>query len=236
MDFSFLISFILVLIPLIYAYKAHLGIEKNLIINSLRAFIQLLALGYFLIYIFKINNIFVLCSVLFLMTIYSAYLAQKRVNTNFLTPFLTILFSTTIVLGIMIITGLISTKANELIPIGGMIIGNSLNTFTLSIERFKREIDIQKDLIENYVALGASIKQAYFDMKKEAIKASLIPTINMLQTIGLVAIPGITTGMLLAGADPLTAISYQLIIIYMLVSINLFSALFGISFYIINKN
>ena len=76
------------------------------------------------------------------------------------------------------------------------------------------------------------MKQAYFDMKKQAIKASLIPTINMLQTIGLVAIPGITTGMLLAGADPLTAISYQLIIIYMLVSINLFSALFGISFYI----
>ena len=166
------------------------------------------------------------------MTIYSAYLAKKRVNTNFITPFLTILLSTIIVLGIMVGLGLISTKPNEFIPIGGMIIGNSLNTFTLSIERFKREIQIQKDLIESYVALGASMKQAYFDMKKQAIKASLIPTINMLQTIGLVAIPGITTGMLLAGADPLTAISYQLIIIYMLVSINLFSALFGISFYI----
>jgi putative ABC transport system permease protein len=136
----------------------------------------------------------------------------------------------------MILTGLISTKPNEFIPIGGMIIGNSLNSFTLSIERFKREIDIQKDLIENYIALGASIKQAYFDMQKQSIKSSLIPTINMLQTIGIVAIPGITTGMLLAGADPLTAISYQLIIIYMLVSINLFSALFGIMFYIKFKN
>jgi len=232
LNYSFLISFILVLIPLIYAYKTDLGIEKNLIINSIRAFLQLLALGYFLIYIFKIENIFILSGVLLLMILYSSYLGKNRVNTNFLTPFLTILISTFLVLSIMISLGLISTKPNEFIPIGGMIIGNALNTFTLSIERFKREIDIQKDLIESYIALGASVRQAYFEMKKQAIKASLIPTINMLQTIGIVAIPGITTGMLLAGADPLTAISYQLVIIYMLVSINLFSALFGISFFI----
>jgi len=232
MNYSFLISFILVLIPLIYAYQAKLGIEKQLIINSIRAFIQLLALGYFLIYIFKIQNIVILSGVLILMILYSSYLAKQRVDTNFIVPFLSILFSTILVLGIMVALGLISTKANEFIPIGGMIIGNALNTFTLSIERFKREIDIQKDLIEAYVAVGASINQAYFEMKKQSIKASLIPTINMLQTIGLVAIPGITTGMLLAGANPLTAISYQLVIIYMLVSVNLFSSLFGISFYI----
>jgi len=213
MNYSFLISFILVLIPLIYAYQAKLGIEKQLIINSIRAFIQLLALGYFLIYIFKIQNIVILSGVLILMILYSSYLAKQRVDTNFIVPFLSILFSTILV-------------------IGGMIIGNALNTFTLSIERFKREIDIQKDLIEAYVAVGASINQAYFEMKKQSIKASLIPTINMLQTIGLVAIPGITTGMLLAGANPLTAISYQLVIIYMLVSVNLFSSLFGISFYV----
>ena len=232
MNYSFLISFVLVLIPLIYAYQTKLGIEKQLIVNSIRAFIQLLALGYFLIYIFKIQNIFILCGVLILMILYSSYLAKKRVDTSFLVPFLTILISTFLVLFIMVSLGLISTKPNEFIPIGGMIIGNSLNTFTLSIERFKREIDIQKDLIEAYVAVGASINQAYFEMKKQSIKASLIPTINMLQTIGIVAIPGITTGMLLAGANPLTAISYQLVIIYMLVSVNLFSSLFGVSFYI----
>jgi len=231
-NYSFLISFILVLIPLIYAYKANLGIEKQLIINSIRAFLQLLALGYFLIYIFKIQNLFILSSVLFLMILYSSYIAKKRVNTNFIIPFLTIFLATSIILSIVVLTGLISTKPNEFIPIGGMIIGNALNTFTLSIERFKRETEIQKELIETYIAVGATLKQAYFEMKKQSIKASLIPTINMLQTIGIVAIPGITTGMLLAGADPLTAISYQLVIIYMLVSINLFSSLFGVSFYI----
>ena len=231
MNYSFLISFILVLIPIIYAYKANLGIQKQLFINSIRAFFQLLALGYFLVYIFQIDNICLLSFILFLMVIYSSYIAKNRVNVDFKIPFWTIFLSTFIILFIMISTGLISTKPNEFIPIGGMIIGNSLNTFTLSIERFKREIEIQKELIETYIAIGATLKQAYFEMKKQSIKASLIPTINMLQTIGVVAIPGITTGMLLAGADPLKAISYQLVIIYTLVSINLFSALFGISFF-----
>ena len=232
MHYSFLVSFILILIPLIYSYKTKLGIEKQLLINSLRAFLQLLALGYFLVFIFKIENIFLLSGVLVLMILYSSYIAKNRVNTNFIIPFLTIFLSTFIVLGVMLLTKIISTKPNEFIPIGGMIIGNSLNTFTLAVERFKREIEVQTDLIEGFVALGASIKEAYKTMQLQSIKASLIPTINMLQTIGLVAIPGITTGMLLAGAEPLTAISYQLVIIYMLVSINLFSSLFGIMFFI----
>jgi len=72
-------------------------------------------------------------------------------------------------------------------------------------------------------------------MQTQAIKAALIPVNNMLQTIGVVAIPGITTGMLLAGADPLKAVSYQIVIIYMLVSINLFSALFGSILFINEK-
>lgn len=236
MHYSFLVSFILVLIPLFYSYKTNLGIEKQLLINSFRAFIQLLALGYFLVFIFKINNLFFLILVLFLMILYSSYIAKNRVNTSFLIAFLTIFLSTFIVLGIMVLTQIISTKPNEFIPIGGMIIGNSLNSFTLAVERFKRETEIQTDLIEGFIALGASLKQAYKTMQLQAIKASLIPTINMLQTIGLVAIPGITTGMLLAGADPLTAVSYQLVIIYMLVSINLFSALFGIMFFIKYKD
>jgi len=232
MNYSFLVSFILVLIPLIYSYQTKLGIEKQLLINSLRAFLQLLALGYFLVFIFKINNLFLLSLVLFFMILYSSYIAKNRVHTNFVIPFLTIFLSTFIVLGIMLLTKIISTKPNEFIPIGGMIIGNSLNTFTLAVERFKREIEIQTDLIESFIALGAPLKEAYKIMQLQSIKASLIPTINMLQTIGVVAIPGITTGMLLAGASPLTAVSYQLVIIYMLVSINLFSSLFGIIFYI----
>jgi len=228
-------SFILVLIPLLISYKNRLSIEKELFFNSFRALIQLTILGIILGYLFKIKNPLLYIPVVLFMLLYSSHIAKKRTDYSFFSAFFSIGFSTVIILSIMIITKIISLKPYEFIPISGMIIGNSLNTYTLTIERLKREITLQKEVIEAFIAIGASIKDAYKIMQKQSIKAALIPVNNMLQTIGVVAIPGITTGMLLAGASPLKAVSYQIVIIYMLVSINTFSALFGSYFYIRQK-
>lgn len=229
------LSFILVLIPLLISYKLKIGIEKEIFKNSIRAFLQLTALGFILGFIFKIKNPLWYIPILFFMFLYSAYIAKKRTNYSFIAAFFSISSATILILFIMVILKIISLKPYEFIPIAGMIIGNSLNTYTLTIERLKREIELQKELIEAFVSIGASLTDAYKIMQKEAIKAALIPVNNMLQTIGIVAIPGITTGMLLAGASPLKAVSYQIIIMYMLVSINLFSALFGSFFYLNQK-
>ncbi|MEO1928682.1 MAG: iron export ABC transporter permease subunit FetB [Nautiliaceae bacterium] len=228
-------SFILVLIPLIISYKHKIGIEKELFFNSIRAFLQLTVLGFVLGFVFKIKNPLFYIPIIFLMLLYSSYIAQKRTNFYFKAAFYSLSLSTTIILLILIVFKIISLKPHEFIPIAGMIIGNSLNTYTLTIERIKRELELQKELIEAFIAIGANIKEAFKIMQRQAIKAALIPVNNMLQTIGVVAIPGITTGMLLAGASPLKAVSYQIVIIYMLVSINLFSALFGSFFFIKNK-
>ena len=229
------LSFILVLIPLLISYKLGIGIEKELFKNSIRAFLQLTALGFVLGFLFKIKNPLWYIPILLFMFLYSAYIAKKRTNYKYSPAFFSIGLSTILILIILITFHIISLKPYQFIPIAGMIIGNSLNTYTLTIERLKREISLQKELIESFIAIGASIKDAYKIMQKEAIKAALIPVNNMLQTIGVVAIPGITTGMLLAGASPLKAVSYQIVIIYMLVSINLFSALFGSLFYLRQK-
>ena len=228
-------AFILVLIPAFLSFKLSIGIEKEIVINSIRAFLQLTVLGFVLGFLFKIKNPLWYIPILFLMFLYAAYIAKKRTNYKFLPAFLSIGFATLIILIIMVTLKIISLKPYQFIPIAGMIIGNSLNTYTLTIERLKREITLQKEVIESFISIGASLKEAYKIMQKEAIKAALIPVNNMLQTIGIVAIPGITTGMLLAGASPLKAVSYQIIIMYMLVSINLFSALFGSMFYLRQK-
>ena len=229
------LSFILVLIPIIISYKLQIGIEKELFKNSIRAFLQLTILGFVLGFLFKIKNPLWYIPIVIFMLLYSANIAKKRTNYSFKASFFSIGLATTTILLIMISLKIISLKPYEFIPIAGMIIGNSLNTYTLTIERLKREISLQKELIEAFISIGASIKDAFKTMQKEAIKAALIPVNNMLQTIGVVAIPGITTGMLLAGASPLKAVSYQIVIIYMLVSINLFSALFGSLFYLRQK-
>ena len=228
-------SFFLVLLPLLISYKLKIGIEKELFKNSIRALLQLTALGFILVYLFKIKNPLYYIPIILFMLIYSSYIAKKRTNYSFKSAFLSIGIATTLILFVMISLNIISLKPNEFIPITGMIIGNSLNTYTLTIERLKREITLQKEIIEAFIAIGASLNEAYKIMQKEAIKAALIPVNNMLQTIGVVAIPGITTGMLLAGASPLEAVSYQIVIIYMLVSINLFSALFGSLFFLRQK-
>jgi len=230
------LSFILVLIPLFISYKNKIGIEKELFINSLRALLQLTVLGFILGFLFKITNPLWYIPVVLFMLVYSSYIAKKRTNFSFIKAFYSISLSALTILFIMVILKIISLKPSEFIPISGMIIGNSLNTYTLTIERLKREITLQKELIEAFVAIGTSLNEAFKIMQKEAIKAALIPINNMLQTIGVVAIPGITTGMLLAGASPLKAVSYQIVIIYMLVSINTFSALFGSYFFIKEKN
>jgi putative ABC transport system permease protein len=230
------LSFILVLIPLFISYKNKLNIEKELFINSIRALIQLTLLGFILGILFKIKNPLFYIPVILFMLIYSSYIAKKRTNFSFLAAFYSIGLSTLIILSTMILLKIITFKPYEFIPISGMIIGNSLNTYTLTIERLKREIILQKELIESFIAIGDTLSHALKIMQKEAIKAALIPVNNMLQTIGVVAIPGITTGMLLAGASPLKAVSYQIVIIYMLVSINTFSALFGSYFFIKAKN
>jgi len=236
MEFNIIaLSFILVLIPLLISYKLNIGIEKELFFNSIRAFLQLTVLGFVLGILFKIKNPLWYIPIVIFMLLYSAYIAKKRTNFNFSSAFFSIGLSTFIILTILVVLKIISLKPYEFIPIAGMIIGNSLNTYTLTIERLKREIELQKEIIEAFIAIGAKLSNAYKIMQKEAIKAALIPVNNMLQTIGVVAIPGITTGMLLAGASPLKAVSYQIVIIYMLVSINLFSALFGSLFYLRQK-
>ncbi|WP_457562063.1 ABC transporter permease [Caminibacter pacificus] len=229
------LSFVLVLIPSIIAYKLNIGIEKEILKNSIRALLQLTALGFVLGFLFKITNPLYYIPVVLFMLLYSAYIAKKRTEYSYKAAFLSLTLATTIILTILISLKIISLKPNEFIPIAGMIIGNALNTYTLTIERLKREIELQRELIEAFIAIGARYSDALKIMQRQAIKAALIPVNNMLQTIGVVAIPGITTGMLLAGASPLKAVTYQIVIIYMLVSINLFSSLFGSFFYIREK-
>jgi len=229
-------SFILVLLPSIFLYRYQKSLAKEIVFNSIRALLQLSLLGFLLGFLFDITEYFYYIFILLFFFLYAAFIAKKRVGFSFLYAFLTFFITTSFILFILVYLDIVSLNPHEFIPISGMIVGNALNTYTLSIERLKREINIQTELVEALVSVGASLTEAYRVFKIEAIKAALIPVNNMLQTIGIVAIPGITTGMLLAGADPLEAISYQVVIIYMIVSINLFTSLLASSFYIKDKS
>ncbi|WP_310439473.1 ABC transporter permease [Sulfuricurvum sp.] len=233
MQYSFLASYLLIIFALWYSRRENFGLEKTILTNSILAMVQLGLLGYALVYLFKIEHPSLLFFVLLGMVTFGAYTARKRTplgEDSFKIAFFTLGASSGIVFLSMMAFGVIHMVPHEMIPIGGMIIGNALNVYTQSTERFRAEVKNTIEIIEGMVALGAPLKEALRFASKASVKASMIPTLNMLQTVGIIHIPGITTGMLLAGADPLSAISYQLAVMYMMVAVALLSAVFSTMF------
>ncbi|WP_457627930.1 ABC transporter permease [Persephonella sp.] len=233
MEYKFLLSYVLILIALFYSYRQNLGIEKTLFINSIRAFVQLFLLGYLLVFIFKLESPLYMVMILFFMVLFASYTGQKRVKLShrgYTVAFLSIFLASFIVIASLLVAGIITFKPNQIIPVGGMVIGNALNVYTLTVDRMKGEAGNTLDIIENIIALGGRLSDAFYFIKKNAVKSALIPMMNMLQTVGVIHIPGITTGMLLAGAEPLQAVSYQLAIMYMMVAVALFTAVFSVNF------
>ena len=104
------------------------------------------------------------------------------------------------------------------IPLGGMIIGNAMNAATIALDRLFSDLRKGRAEIELAFCLGATYQEATQPILRDVIKAGMIPSINALMTVGLVSLPGMMTGQILAGSDPLTAIKYQIIVMLMIVA------------------
>ncbi|MEO8522867.1 MAG: ABC transporter permease, partial [Acidobacteriota bacterium] len=103
-----------------------------------------------------------------------------------------------------------------LIPLFGMIVGNAMNGAALTIERLASEMDSQRATVEAYLALGATPSRASAEPVRRALTAALIPAVNGLMVVGLVQLPGMMTGQILAGQSPLLAVRYQVLVAFML--------------------
>jgi putative ABC transport system permease protein len=108
-----------------------------------------------------------------------------------------------------------------LIPLGGIVLGNAMNGCAIAGERLVSTITSSRLEIETHLSLGATPQQAVAGYRKDAIRAGLIPTLNQMMVVGIVTLPGIITGQLLSGIDPLNAASYQILIMFMIATTNL---------------
>jgi putative ABC transport system permease protein len=103
-----------------------------------------------------------------------------------------------------------------LIPLFGMIIGNAMNGAALAAERLASEMEARRAEIEAWLALGATPARASREAVRRALVAALIPAVNGLMVVGLVVLPGMMTGQILAGTSPLLAVRYQIVVAFML--------------------
>jgi putative ABC transport system permease protein len=106
-----------------------------------------------------------------------------------------------------------------------MVIGNSMSALSICIERLFSQMRQQRDVIEMKLCLGANYKEASGEIFRNAVSAGMIPSINAMMGVGLVFLPGMMSGQILAGTDPLIAIRYQIVVMFMLVGSTAMSAI-----------
>lgn len=194
-----------------------LNLEKDLIIATLRAGIQLTLVGYVLQFIFDVNSwIYILLIIAVAVSVAAGNAASrgKGIPHIYLRVLLTISAVAGFTLSSMLGLGMIEAKASMLIPISGMVIGNSMVVSSLLLSRMKENAVSMREEILVSLSLGASYKQASRKMVKQAVKAGMIPIIDSTKTVGLVQLPGMMTGLIIAGTPPLEAVRYQLLIMF----------------------
>ncbi|MBE9209836.1 iron export ABC transporter permease subunit FetB [Nostoc sp. LEGE 06077] len=209
-----------------------LGLELNLAIATGRTILQLLVLGYIFDFIFAVNNAWAVLGILAIMLTMGAIVARNRISQKIplVLPVVwgAILVSTAFTLfytNFLILQPDRWYEAKYMIPFAGIIIGNAMNAAAIAGERLVSTVNNSSGEIETHLSLGATPQQAVSQYRKEAIRAAFLPTINQMMLIGMATLPSITAGQLLSGVNPLDAVSYEILIVFMVAVANLLTTI-----------
>lgn len=236
-NISLIFSTILLVIAIFISYKEQLGLNKDIIIAGIRAVIQLFIIGYILQYIFAVDNtVLTLAMVVFIILNASYNSAQRSSNISnaFMISLTAIGTGTVLTLIILILTEAIQLVPSQVVPITGMIASNAMVAVGLTFRSLHSQFNDKSQQIQEMLSLGATQKQASKDVISESIKNGTAPTIDRTKTVGLVSLPGMMSGLIFAGVNPTAAIRYQIVVMFMLISV---SSLAGIiASYLAYKN
>ncbi|KXG44259.1 ABC transporter permease [Tepidibacillus decaturensis] len=215
--FALLLTLIFVAFAIILSIWQRIGLEKDIIIGTVRAAIQLIAVGYVLHTIFRLQSwILILLMLTMMITVATLNARKKGRGLPKIGRRIAIAITSTEILTMGLLVGLkiIGSTPQYIIPISGMIIGNGMVVSGLFLNRLHSELETRREEIKVYLALGATSKQAISHVMQNTVKASMLPTIDGMKTVGLVQLPGMMTGMIVAGANPIEAVRYQILIMY----------------------
>jgi putative ABC transport system permease protein len=233
-------AYTLLLIVFAAAMSNRLQINKELIVATLRMTVQLLVAGFILKYLFQLNYWYTSAALLVLMLASAVHVVLGRIKLRVarLSSILFVSMGAGSVFVISVFMFLIVQRypwydARYLIPIGGMIIGNAMTACVLVVERFASEVRNNRHIIETNLALGATSKEASIVSFRAAYKAALMPNIASMMGIGLVHLPGMMTGQIISGVEPLLAVRYQIAIILAILSSAALSGL--IALYLVRR-
>lgn len=215
---QFSLIYLLLLIVLLLMKRAKINQTKLLFVGSLRMTVQLVLAGFILTYIFKNPHPLFTVGYILLMTgfaIHRVISKNKGLNKNFkIIIGASIAFSgvSILIYFITIIVGQNLFNPQYTIPLGGMIIGNSMNGIGLGLKSFNDSLKNSRNKIEALQNLGVTPKKILLPYVNNALETALLPTLNSMVGMGIVSLPGMMTGQILSGTLPTTAIMYQIAI------------------------
>jgi putative ABC transport system permease protein len=199
----------------------HLGLGRRLLLSALRAVAQLLLLGFVLQGIFAVDGPWLVLAMMMVMVLIAGYEAVRRTTYR-----VRGLWGAS--LGVMLVSSMLVTlygvtvviqvetwyAPQYIIPILGMVLGNTLTGISLGLQTVLHGYARDRMQVELLLAHGATRRQASADVIRSAVRTGLIPILNSMAIAGVVSIPGMMTGQILAGQDPAVAARYQIFILF----------------------
>ena len=228
---SALLTLGLVAVAIVLSLYERLDLEKEIGVAVVRSFLQLAAIGYVINFIFGLESIGAVALLLAGMVLFAAWTSARRagdVPRAFVVAAVSVGVAAVATLGLLLALGVVPATARYLIPLGGMVIGNSMNAASLTLTRIRDDVREQRPKVEAALALGATGRQAASPILKTALQSALIPLIDATKTTGIIFLPGAMVGMIIAGANPLEAVRLQIVVLYMLLgSVSIAAILVG---------
>jgi putative ABC transport system permease protein len=205
--------------------------ERKIAIAVFRSVLQLSLLGYVLNFIFKNNYPLTFLGFYLVMILTATWTSVKRPSKSFKgifgLSFIAIFLSSFLTGAYTLFLTIPQTPwydVTNAIPLVGMILGNSLTGVSLSLDKFVLDLALRKNQIEDLLSIGASPFEVSKNFMGPAIISGMTPVLNTMMVVGIVSIPGMMTGQILAGASPVEASFYQLVIMLMICASNFISA------------
>lgn len=215
---SLLMATGLIVMTVIVSYQQRMRLELEILHSALRAVVQLVVVGYLLNFIFGADHPLFTSGVLLVMLISAAINGGKRgqgIKHASWIAGVSIGIGAVFTLTVLLSAKVLSFTPYQMIPVGGMVMSGSMLAVGLCFRQIITSFKRREQEIQIKLALGATPMQSCKAILREALIFSLEPTIDSAKTLGIVALPGMMTGLILAGMSPMEAIKYQIIVIFM---------------------
>lgn len=221
------LALLLVAAAMVISRLRRSGLEGDIAVATFRSFAQLLAVGVVLEFVFDGNS--ALTPVVLLVMIGTATVTSggrgKTIPGAYWIAAISLTAAAGGTLGVLLLVGIVPAVPRAAIPLGSMIISNAMTTTSLVMARLRDDLGAHRREVEAHLSLGETSTEASASWHRTAVRNGMLPVIDQTKVVGLVALPGAMTGMLLAGASPSSAIRLQMVVMYMLVGGNAFAAL-----------